>query len=111
MSDAARQIDTFLETRLNDYIAETAELCAVPSVSAKGENMRECAQLVADILERHGFEVQQIETPGNPIVVGRATGKSERTILFYNHYDVQPPEPLELWTSPPFQPEVRDGNL
>ncbi|MEP6776759.1 MAG: M20/M25/M40 family metallo-hydrolase, partial [Chloroflexota bacterium] len=55
--------------------------------------------------------VQQFETEGNPIVVGRATGKSERTLLFYNHYDVQPPEPLDLWTSPPFEPEVRDGTL
>ena len=73
--------------------------------------MAECAQLVGRILQRHGFEAQQFETPGNPILVGRARGRSERTMLFYNHYDVQPPEPLELWTSPPFQPEVRDGAL
>jgi acetylornithine deacetylase/succinyl-diaminopimelate desuccinylase-like protein len=73
--------------------------------------MAECAQLVGRILERHGFEVQSFETPGNPIVVGHAKGRSERTMLFYNHYDVQPPEPLELWVSPPFEPEVRDGAL
>jgi acetylornithine deacetylase/succinyl-diaminopimelate desuccinylase-like protein len=73
--------------------------------------MEACAQLVGKILERHGFEVQHFPTPGNPIVVGRARGRSERTFLFYNHYDVQPPEPLELWTSPPFEPQVRDGAL
>src|SRR5437763_364599 len=111
MEDNAKQIDTFLESRLDGYIAETAELCAQPSVSAKHEGMAECAQLVAAILKRHGFEVRQFETPGNPIIVGTAKGRSERTMLFYNHYDVQPPEPLELWTSPPFQPEVRDGAL
>jgi acetylornithine deacetylase/succinyl-diaminopimelate desuccinylase-like protein len=111
MEDNAKQIDTFLESRLDGYIAETAQLCAQPSVSAKHEGMAECAQLVAAILKRHGFEVRQFETPGNPIIVGTAKGRSERTMLFYNHYDVQPPEPLELWTSPPFQPEVRDGAL
>jgi acetylornithine deacetylase/succinyl-diaminopimelate desuccinylase-like protein len=111
MTENAGQIDAFLKSHLDDYITETAQLCAQPSVSAKGEGMRECAQLVAGILQRHGFEVQQFETPGNPIVVGRAHGQSERTMLFYNHYDVQPPEPLELWDSPPFQPEVRDGAL
>jgi len=111
MPDNAGRIDSFLNDHLDDYIAETAQLCAQPSVSAKGEGMRECAQLVAKILQRHDFEVRQFETPGNPIVVGRARGLSERTMLFYNHYDVQPPEPLELWDSPPFQPEIRDGAL
>src|SRR4051794_17192765 len=111
MSERAAQIDDFLQQKLDSYIAETAELCRIPSVSAKGENMHECAALVAEILGRHGFEVQQFETAGNPVVVGRARGRSERTLLFYNHYDVQPPEPLELWSSPPFEPEVRDGAL
>jgi acetylornithine deacetylase/succinyl-diaminopimelate desuccinylase-like protein len=104
-------IDSFLSTKLQSYISETAELCAQPSVSAKGEGMRECAALVAEILRRHGLDVQQFETPGNPIVVGRAAGRSERTLLFYNHYDVQPPEPLELWTTPPFEPTIRNGAL
>ena len=111
MTERSEQIDSYLQSRLDDYIAEAAELSAQPSVSAKGEGMRECAELVAAILKRHGFEVQSFETPGNPIVVGRAKGQSDRTMLFYNHYDVQPPEPLELWTSPPFEPEVRDGAL
>ncbi len=113
MADIAEQIDTFIDSNLDKYIDETAELCRVPSVSAKADRpvMAECARLVATILERHGFETQMFDTPGNPIVVGRAKGKSERTMLFYNHYDVQPPEPLELWVAPPFEPEVRDGAL
>jgi acetylornithine deacetylase/succinyl-diaminopimelate desuccinylase-like protein len=113
MAEIEERIDAFLDERLNDYIDETAELCRIQSVSAKADRpvMAECARLVAAILERHGFEAQQFATPGNPIVVGTAKGRSERTMLFYNHYDVQPPEPLELWTSPPFEPEVRDGAL
>jgi acetylornithine deacetylase/succinyl-diaminopimelate desuccinylase-like protein len=105
------EIDAFLHSRLDAYIAEVADLCAQPSVSARGEGMHECAALVADVLRRRGLEVQTVPTAGNPIVVGRARGRTERTLLFYNHYDVQPPEPLELWTSPPFQPVLRDGAL
>jgi acetylornithine deacetylase/succinyl-diaminopimelate desuccinylase-like protein len=63
------------------------------------------------LLESRGIKVQRFETPGNPIIVGRFEGTSERTLLLYNHYDVQPPEPLELWTTPPFEPAIRDGAL
>jgi len=111
MAGNAEQIDEFLQGKLEAYIAKTARLCAQPSVSAQGQGMRECADIVRELLEEHDFEVQQFETPGNPIVVGRARGKSERTLLCYNHYDVQPAEPFELWTSPPFEPAVRDGAL
>ena len=111
MANTTAQIDNYLKSNLDRYINETAELCAQPSVSAKGEGMVECATLVAAILERHGLQTQQFPTAGNPVVVGRAPGRSDRTLLFYNHYDVQPPEPLELWTSPPFEPAVRDGAL
>ena len=105
------QLDTFLQGNLDQFIQELSELCAQPSVSAKKEGVRECAELVVQILERHGFQVQKFETPGNPIIVGHADGKSARSMLLYNHYDVQPPEPLELWTTPPFQPTLREGAL
>jgi acetylornithine deacetylase/succinyl-diaminopimelate desuccinylase-like protein len=73
--------------------------------------MRACAALVVEILRTHGLETQIYETAGNPIVVGRARGASERTLLFYNHYDVQPVDPLDLWSTPPFEPDIRDGKL
>ncbi|MBI3742647.1 MAG: M20/M25/M40 family metallo-hydrolase, partial [Chloroflexi bacterium] len=111
MSNHNQLIDDHVRKNLDAYIAETARLCAQPSVSARSEGTRECAPLVAKILRAHGLDVQSFETPGNPILVGRARGKSARTLLFYNHYDVQPPEPLELWTTPPYQPTVRDGAL
>ncbi len=103
--------DQYIHENLQKAIDETIRLCAQPSVSATGQGVRECAGLTAEILKGHGLEVQSFETQGNPILVGRAAGKSPRTLLFYNHYDVQPPEPLELWTSPPFEPTVRDGAL
>jgi acetylornithine deacetylase/succinyl-diaminopimelate desuccinylase-like protein len=107
-----QQIDTYLTSHLDAAIAETARLCAIPSVSAHGgPPMAAAAGEVAALLTAHGFQVQQFPTPGFPIVVGHAPGASDRTLLCYNHYDVQPAEPLELWTTPPFEPAVRDGAL
>jgi acetylornithine deacetylase/succinyl-diaminopimelate desuccinylase-like protein len=80
-------------------------------VSAQGLGIRECADLVASMLRRRGFAAEIIATPGHPIVYAEVEGESDKTLLFYNHYDVQPPEPLELWDSPPFEPTLRDGKL
>lgn len=107
----SQAIDRYLQAHLEVYLQETIRLCAQPSVSATGEGVLECAQLVEDILQQHGFETWKFAGYGNPVIVGRARGHSERTLLFYNHYDVQPPEPLELWDSPPFEPQIREGRL
>ena len=111
MGERFAAVDAYIDQHLSAYIEEVARLCAQPSVSARGEGLRECAQLVQTVLGEHGIQAEQFETAGSPVVVGRLGGKSLRTLLFYNHYDVQPPEPLELWTSPPFEPQVRDGSL
>lgn len=108
MSEA---IDSFIEKNRDRYLDELKILCAQPSVSARDEGVRDCSRIVEHLLRDHGYEVQSIETPGHPVIVGKAKGKSERTLLCYNHYDVQPPEPLELWDSPPFEPEIRDGSF
>jgi len=111
MSINASMIDFYLSEHLQELIAETSELCAQPSVSATGEGIAECADLVETMFARRQFAVNRFPTDGNPVIVARAAGRSPRTLLFYNHYDVQPPEPLELWTTPPFEPTVRDGAL
>ncbi|HXF61831.1 MAG TPA: M20/M25/M40 family metallo-hydrolase [Caldilineaceae bacterium] len=111
MPTSSERMDQFLADRLDGYIGETMRLCAQPSVSATGEGVRECAQLVAEMLAQRGLAVQTFETPGQPIVVAHAPGASSRRLLFYNHYDVQPPEPLDLWTTPPFAPAIRDGKV
>lgn len=104
-------IKGYLEKHLDESIAELSVLCAQPSVAAQNWGMRECAQLVSEMLSRRGFAVQVLETGGAPVVFGERKGKSDKTMLFYNHYDVQPAEPLELWETPPFEPTVRDGKL
>lgn len=108
---AVESIDRFLETRLNDSIAELSQLVAQPSVGAQNWGVKECAELVSQMLDKRGFEVKIMPTGGAPVVYGVRKGTYPRTILFYNHYDVQPPEPLELWESPPFEPHLREGKL
>jgi acetylornithine deacetylase/succinyl-diaminopimelate desuccinylase-like protein len=110
MSDI-NQIDSYLEKNLDKSIAELSRLVAQPSISAQGIGLKECANLVADMLRARGFTAEVMDTDGAPVVFGERKGKGDKTLLFYNHYDVQPPEPLELWDSPPFEPSLRDGKL
>lgn len=110
MSDYNR-IDSYLEKNLDASISELSKLVAQPSVGAQNLGMKECAALVAEMLKTRGFDVRVMDTKGAPVVFGERKGRSNRTLLIYNHYDVQPPEPLELWETPPFEPALRDGKL
>jgi acetylornithine deacetylase/succinyl-diaminopimelate desuccinylase-like protein len=110
ISDLYRELDIFIAHHLDEWIAELAALCAQPSISARGGEMEACAKLVVDSLRRRGLAAEILTTRGQPVVYGEAQGRSPKTMLFYNHYDVQPPEPLDLWDSPPFE-LTRRGNL
>jgi acetylornithine deacetylase/succinyl-diaminopimelate desuccinylase-like protein len=105
------QIDRIIEEKLEGHLQELSSLCAQPSIAAQGLGMTECAELVAQILVARGFQARIMPTRGQPVVYAERSGASERTLLFYNHYDVQPPDPLDLWHSPPFEPSRRDGKL
>src|ERR671916_1567164 len=97
-----------------DYLLEELEkFLRMPSVSAQGgdkESFRGCAEWVRAKLEEAGAEARLLETEGHPVVYAEI-GAGDRTLLSYGHYDVQPPEPLELWESDPFEPTVRSGSL
>jgi acetylornithine deacetylase/succinyl-diaminopimelate desuccinylase-like protein len=110
MTDYSR-FDTYLESHLKESIAELSRLVAQPSVGAQNLGMQECAALVADMLRQREFDTEVMPTGGAPVVFGERKGNSGKTLLFYCHYDVQPPEPLELWETPPFEPSLRDGKL
>lgn len=87
-------------------------LCRQPSVAAQDIGIQETADLVEFLLAGAGFETQQLCIEGAPpAVYGERGGKSPFTLLLYNHYDVQPAEPLELWESAPFEPTIRDQKL
>jgi acetylornithine deacetylase/succinyl-diaminopimelate desuccinylase-like protein len=110
MSDIA-QLDAYLESHLEASLDELSKLVAQPSVGAQNLGMKECAALVAKMLRKRGFTAEVSPTGGAPVVFGERKGRSDHTLLFYNHYDVQPPEPLELWESPPFKPARRGDKL
>ncbi len=106
----------YVESQRDAHLHELFEFLRIPSVSAKSEHkpdIERAAKWVAEKLRGAGIpKVEIVPTPMHPLVYGeslQAPGKP--TVLFYGHYDVQPPEPLELWTSPAFEPTVRDGNL
>lgn len=105
------KIDKYLQENLNSSLTELGELCKIPTISAQNLNLVKGAEFVGSLLEKRGFTVEIHSTQGAPIVFAERKGLSNKTLLFYNHYDVQPPEPLDLWTSPPFEPTVRDGKL
>lgn len=102
-----------IDARRDEYLETLFKLLRQPSVSAQDEGVLECAELLRDTLREFGVESYLIPTDGYPVVYGEvAAGREEAfTILFYGHYDVQPPEPLEAWESDPFDPTVRDGRI
>jgi len=106
-----KKYDTFIDQNLDASLAELSRLAAQPSVGAQKWGLDECAALVGEMLAKRGFRVEVIPTEGAPVVFAERKGMSDKTLLFYNHYDVQPPEPLELWETPPFEPSLRDGKL
>jgi len=106
----------YIESRRELNLSELKDFLRIPSVSTKSEHkpdINRAAQWVADRLHGAGFsKVDIIPTKMHPLVVAESLEvPGKPTILFYGHYDVQPAEPLELWTSPPFDPTVRGGNL
>jgi acetylornithine deacetylase/succinyl-diaminopimelate desuccinylase-like protein len=110
MTDFAA-LDRYIDSNLDASLAELKTLAAQPSVAAQKLGIAECANLVVAMLKRRGFQATLHPTAGSPVVIAERAGKSDRTLLIYNHYDVQPAEPLELWTSPAFEPTIRDGKL
>ncbi len=87
-----------------------------PTISTQSEHDRDlvaCAAWLSDLLASAGLESAVHDTPGHPVVLARTADfdSTKRTVLIYGHYDVQPPEPLDLWRTPPFKPTVVDGRL
>ncbi len=110
------KIVDFINVNRDRYIDEMKRYLAIPSISALPEHkddVRSCAEWTAGEMRRIGLNnVRLEETPGHPVVYGEWLGApGAPTILFYGHYDVQPVDPVNLWTSPPFEPTIRDGEI
>lgn len=109
------QVLKTIDGRKDQSLSALKEFLSIPSVSTKPDHkpdMLRCATWLADQLKFAHFDVSVMPTPGHPIVVAKNKHQPGRpTVLFYGHYDVQPPEPLEQWKTPPFEPAVRDGAI
>jgi succinyl-diaminopimelate desuccinylase len=109
------KIQAYLDTNRDRFLTELNEFLRIPTVSADPSlkaDVARGAQWVARQFERIGLSAEVIPTTGHPLVYAEsAPVPGAPIVLVYGHYDVQPADPLELWTSPPFEPVVRDGNL
>ena len=113
-TDRFAAFDREVHARAAGYIDELKSLIRQPSVSAQGRGIEETAALVLDRTARAGLAARIARVPdGPPTIIGSIgeTGGGRRTLLVYNHFDVQPPDPLEEWTTDPFEPVLREGHL
>lgn len=108
-------IDDYLLRQRDAHLEELKDLLRIPSVStskAHVADVRRAAEFVAARLEEVEFKTTIYDTPGHPIVYGEWLGApGAPTVLIYGHYDVQPPDPLDLWRNPPFEPTIENGNI
>ena len=107
-----RDLFQYIDDHAGVYIAMLQRLCRQPSVAAQGVGMAETAAMVESLLGGLGARPRQIDTRGGyPVVYAELDGSTDKTLSFYNHYDVQPAEPLDQWTNDPWGAEIRDGRI
>ncbi len=108
-------LDQYLNEQRADFEEQLCDLLRIASVSTDGlhqDEIRQAGQWVAGQLESLGLKTELLETIGNPVVYAESPPvEGAPTVLVYGHYDVQPPDPLDEWESPPFEPVRRNGNL
>ncbi|MDY0101794.1 MAG: dipeptidase [Lentimicrobium sp.] len=110
------KLNTYLETNKQRFLDELFGLIRIPSISSiqnhKPDMLRAAEYWKESILKAGADKAEIIPTKGNPVVYGeKIIDPAKPTVLVYGHYDVMPVDPLNLWTSPPFEPEVRDGKI
>ncbi|OLS30519.1 MAG: Succinyl-diaminopimelate desuccinylase [Candidatus Heimdallarchaeota archaeon AB_125] len=110
-------IEFFINNKQN-FLNELFDLIRIPSISRHKDSVQTAANWLENKLRQTADYVEQIPTTGNPVILAEwepqyleISASSHPTLLFYGHYDVQPPEPLDEWISPPFEPEIRDGRI
>src|SRR5438270_3147049 len=102
----------YVDQHADVFIERLRDLCRTPSVSAQGLGLEETFSMVQSMARAAGAETQRVDLEGGPpILYGQIEGRGTRTLQLYDHYDVQPPEPLELWRHDPFAADLADGRI
>ncbi|MFX0207726.1 MAG: M20/M25/M40 family metallo-hydrolase [Candidatus Hodarchaeota archaeon] len=112
-----KAFDVFQKLK-NEFLEDLFDLIRIPSISQDKYEVKKVADWLVKRLEKTADYIEQVETSGNPVILAewkpQINGTSDQNkpvLLFYGHYDVQPPDPLDKWLSPPFEPEIRDGRI
>ncbi len=105
------KFQSYINENRERFIAELQEWCRQPSVAAQNLGMEEMARKVIARLEKLGAHPRRIEVTGAPAYIVAEIGSGPRTLMIYDHYDVQPPEPLDQWITGPWEAAIRDGKL
>ncbi len=104
-----------IDQNFSRYLEELFVLLRQPSVSARWEGVEECSRLLVGMMEKIGIKPRVLPMGGKrnpPLIYGEVLNpEAKRTLLIYGHFDVQPPEPLDAWDSPPFEPTIRNGRI
>lgn len=109
MTPRLQKVLDYIQEHQQEYIDMLLELCRQPSLAGTGEGIPEMIELVQKKMRSVGVEPTLIPTDGNPVIYAEIKGESDRIYGCYDHYDVQPVDPIELWDSDPFAAEIRDG--
>lgn len=97
-----------IKSNKEKYLTWLEKVCNQPSVSAQNRGMKEMFTILEDLFKEVGATTETIETDGYPVLIAEFAGESDKTLAFYNHYDVQPEDPLDEWESDPFQTTYKD---
>ena len=105
-------VDAYIEKNSRRFIEDLKELCSFPSISNHGlDAVKPARDWIAERLGRFTDRVETLEAGGMPALYAEVRGAGKRKLLLYEHYDVQPVDPIDLWNSPPFEPAEKDGRL
>ena len=106
---SSQEVRDFVLRKSDEYLRWLEEACSIPSMAGEPEALIEMAGWLGDKFDQLGAPNERLDLGEHPDAILAETGDGDRTVLVYDHYDVQPVDPIELWESKPFSPEIRDG--
>ena len=106
-----KELYEYVDANRDRFVEDLRAVIRQPSISAQNLGVRKCGELIVSMMRERGIDARLAETEWHPLVIGEYDVGAEKTLLIYNHYDVQPPEPLDEWISPPFEAEIHGDRI